>query len=193
MKIILVRHGRPEVDLQAMLKNKSTSADLKGLLHSYNLAGLDKDDKATSEVVDLAASCNLLVHSDMPRAVESATALGLSDKQHYSDPIFREPGLPFANWRRPKLMLFVWFLFFRLLWIFGYSNNAESITNAKLRAAAGTKKLIEYAQQHHAVMLVGHGFVNRFIAKELLSIGWKGPKNPGNNYWEYGIYEHNDS
>jgi hypothetical protein len=38
-------------------------------------------------------------------------------------------------------------------------------------------------------MLIGHGIINRLLAKKLRSSGWKGPKNPGNNYWEYAVYE----
>jgi hypothetical protein len=37
-------------------------------------------------------------------------------------------------------------------------------------------------------MLVGHGFINYFIAKELLSRDWAGPLKPGSNYWQYGEY-----
>ena len=72
-----------------------------------------------------------------------------------------------------------------VFWIF---YNAEHIAKAKERAALGAIKLQEYSEKYGTVILIGHGFINRFIARELLSRGWSGPKIPGNRYWAYGVY-----
>lgn len=193
MKIVLLRHGKPKIDLHSMLKNRCSSADLENLTNSYNLAGLSDDDKITNEVKEVAVTCNVVIHSDLPRSIDSAKALGLHDVHHYSDSIFREPPLPFANWKHPRLTLLTWFILFRALWYLGYSNNAESISSARKRAAYGATKLKMLAEKHGSVILVGHGFINLFIAKELLSSGWKGPNIPGKNYWEYGVYSHSET
>ena len=189
MKIVLLRHGKPEVDLHALLKESFSPADLEGLLQAYNLAGLDEDDEIPTAAKELVRNGSIIFHSDLARSEGSAEALAIRDVNVYPDLVFREPDLPFVNWKQPKLWLFIWFLLFRFLWIFGYSNNAESISMAKERASRGAEKLKEYAKKYDTVILVGHGFINRFIAKELLATGWTGPKNPGNKYWEYGVYE----
>ncbi|MFV2056196.1 MAG: hypothetical protein ACC707_06985, partial [Thiohalomonadales bacterium] len=193
MKIILLRHGKPEVDLMSLLKKRCSSSYLGRLVTAYEFAGLNEDDEVSKEVIHLAATCNIMVHSDLPRSVESVKALGVNNIHHCSDAIFREPNLPYANWKYPKLPLLIWFLLFRVMWHFGYSNNAESIKKARKNAATGARILREYSKIYGTVILVGHGVVNKFIAKELLSAGWAGPKSPGNEYWSYGIYTNNDT
>jgi len=190
MRIVLLRHGKPKIDLHSMRRNRCSSANLGNLINSYNLVGISDDDKVTDEVIELAATCDVLIHSDLLRSIDSARMLGQHDIMHYSDSIFREPTLPFANWNYPRLTLFTWFILFRALWYLGYSNNAESISSTRKRAVYGATKLKNFADKHGSVILVGHGVINRFIAKELLYSGWKGPKTPGNNYWDYGIYEY---
>jgi len=38
------------------------------------------------------------------------------------------------------------------------------------------------------VILVGHGLMNRLIAKQLRYKHWQGPASPGKKYWKYGVY-----
>ncbi len=38
------------------------------------------------------------------------------------------------------------------------------------------------------VLLMGHGIINRYIAKELLASGWKEQTRPRTGYWGAGIY-----
>jgi len=72
----------------------------------------------------------------------------------------------------------------------GYSANGETIKEAKCRAERGAELLENLAKKQGSVLLVGHGFLNRFIAKRLISNGWKGPSTPGRKYWAYGVYEY---
>ncbi len=192
MKIILLRHGKPKIDLHSMLKSKERyrSADLGDLISLYDSVGLGEDNIISDEVIKITSMSNAIVHSDLQRSIESVKALKREDIYHECDSIFREPTPPFLNWKRPKLRLFTWFILFRTLWYLGYSNNSESISSARKRAIFGAKKLKMFAKKHDTVLLVGHGFMNRFIAKELLSSGWSGPRNPGSDYWGYGVYEY---
>jgi len=57
------------------------------------------------------------------------------------------------------------------------------------RASEAVEKLSEIAQEYESVLFVGHGVYNRILAKELSRHGWSGPKNPGSNHWEFGVYE----
>ncbi len=57
------------------------------------------------------------------------------------------------------------------LWLFSFSKNGEFFKQAKNRARLAAEKLIALAQTHHDVLLVGHGFINHFIAKELKKRG----------------------
>ncbi|AYL08019.1 phosphoglycerate mutase [Enterobacter kobei] len=37
------------------------------------------------------------------------------------------------------------------------------------------------------VLLMGHGIINRYIAKELLASGWKEQTRPRTGYWGAGV------
>lgn len=102
---------------------------------------------------------------------------------------FNEAGLPNAHWRTIKLSPMIWAVIFRILWLFGYANNSESFKDAKIRAKASAQKLIYLAEEHKSVLFVGHGIYNKLLAKELKSIGWTGPRNPGSKHWHYGVYK----
>lgn len=185
MKIVLLRHGKPDIPEFGKLR----ASEILRWIESYNSAGIMKDHQPSREAVEIANNCNAVVCSDLPRSVESAEALRIKGVNHI-EPVFREMGLPYANWPSPKLSSSVWAALFRILWFLGYSSNAESLRAAKLRASSGANRLKEIAYNNDSVLLVGHGFVNRFIAKELLSNGWQGPANPGKKYWEFGVYEY---
>lgn len=73
----------------------------------------------------------------------------------------------------------VWIVLVRVLWVLGFSRNGESLRNAKKRANHAAARLVELAEEHQQILLVGHGFINYFIAKELRKRGWSGPSRPG--------------
>ena len=35
---------------------------------------------------------------------------------------------------------------------------------------------------------MGHGIINRLIARELKSLGWREESQPGKGYWGAGVY-----
>lgn len=183
MQITLLRHGKPEFEFTG----KVTAAQLRQLIKSYDSAGITNGPPACA--VNQAQKCNIVVCSHLPRSIQSAKAIGLTEI-NISDAIYSEAGLPYAAWTLVKLPVKVWAIFFRMLWCLGYSNNEESIFEARQRAKKAANHLMSIARQHDSVIFVGHGFINRFIAKELLLNGWVGPKNPGKNYWEFGVYHY---
>jgi broad specificity phosphatase PhoE len=187
MQIVLMRHGEPETNLSNMLRLKCSANELKSIIRTYNDCGLNKQNAPSSGALHVTNYCKSIVCSDLRRSIESARILA-AHKIDLVDPIFRESDLPHANWRYPKLKLITWFFFFRTIWFLGYSMNGEPISNAQQRAKIAFLKLKEIAFEYGSVMLIGHGIINRLLARNLRSNGWKGPKNPGSNYWEYGVY-----
>jgi broad specificity phosphatase PhoE len=184
MRIVLLRHGKPDVPELGKLR----ASEIQHWIDSYNSAGLRADHQPPRETVGICKDCEAVVCSNLPRSVESARALGVK-KVNYIESLFREMELPYSSFPSPKLPPDVWAALFRVLWFFGFSSNSESLSEAKTRALNGANRLKEIAAESGSVLLVGHGFVNRFIAKELLSSGWQGPANPGQKHWEFGVYE----
>lgn len=183
MKIVLLRHGMPDISTHKRIR----ANEIPAWIEKYNAAGLISSHRPTSEAIKVANQCNVVVCSDLRRSIESAHTLGLQDI-HYIETIFREMNLPYSIFHSPKLPPVLWLVFFRILWSFGYSSNGESLREAKLRASNCASRLKEIAHTNESVIFVGHGFVNRYIAKELLHNGWQGPASPGLRYWDFGVY-----
>ena len=174
MEITLLRHGKPDIPPL----DKLTASGFRKWLQNYNASELSLSSKPTHEALVCASGSNAIVCSKLPRSIESANELN-SAKVVLSDSIFNEAGLPSANWYGLKLSPKSWAVFFRVLWLLGYSRNSESIKEAKKRAVKAVKILSELANEHAKVLLVGHGVYNRILANELRKTGWAGPKNPG--------------
>lgn len=183
MQIVLMRHGRPLIDSRRRLH----AAAFAAWVERYDAAGIDAAWAPPLLAIERARQCTFVVCSDLARSWESASAVGLAQADVCS-PMFREMEMPAAAWRFPKLSLPVWSVFFRLLWVFGYSAGAESFTAAKARARDCAEQLADWASVHGSVLFVGHGSLNWFIARHLKRMGWSCPTRPPRRYWEYSVH-----
>ena len=81
-----------------------------------------------------------------------------------------------------------------IFWFLGISKNVESRKEITNRVNLACQKLEELAKNHTNIHLVGHGIMNRLIAKKLLKNGWDGEEAPngkkyyGFSYWEYSKF-----
>lgn len=183
MRITLLRHGKPKFEL----KGNACGKDLSHIAKSYDLSGIV--GTPPTETIKATQGNHIVVCSHLLRSIESAKSLGYSEV-YLKDPLFCETAIPHFNSGSISLPVSFWVIILRLLWLFGFSKNGESLVNAKKRARHAAQKLIQLAEEHEHVLLVGHGFINHFIAKALKKYGWLGPSNPGKKFWEYGIYQY---
>ncbi len=108
--------------------------------------------------------------------------------------LFCEAELPIIQILLIRLTPHVWSMVFRIFWFMGISHKIESLEDFKLRVSVATERLIQLAKNHNSVLLIGHGIMNRFLGKELISKGWSGEEAPNGNkyygykYWEYATY-----
>lgn len=160
MRITLLRHGKPAFEPKGNVRGK----DLGMIAKSYDLSGIVGNPPG--ETVKAIQGNHVVVCSHLARSVESAKALGFSEV-HATDPLFCETAIPHFGSGSVPLPISVWIVFLRFLWVFGFSRNGESLVDARTRARQAAARLIELAQEHQDVLLVGHGFINHFIAKEL--------------------------
>ena len=182
MRITLLRHGKPAFELKGYVRGR----DLGRLAKSYDLSGIV--DSPPRETMMAIQDNQVIVCSDLVRSVESAKALGCSEV-HIKDSLFRETEIPHFGSGSVPLPVGVWMIVLRFLWLFGFSRNGESLCQARRRARQAADQLVELAEAHQNVLLIGHGLMNHLIAKELLNSGWFGPEKPGKEFWSYGIYE----
>lgn len=180
MEIILLRHGKPDTELNGVVGGK----EFKQLATAYAKSGI-KDFPPESIKQDFLS--HHVVCSNLDRSIQSAKRLGLK-QINLSHRLFRESDIPHFDYSFIKLPVTVWLVILRIMWLFGFSKNGESFSAAKRRAKKAAKELIELAEQNEKVILVGHGLMNRLIAKQLRCNKWLGPTSPGKKYWEYGTY-----
>lgn len=121
------------------------------------------------------------------RSIESAKLLNPEVKT-IPDPLFRETELPTRSMELFDLKLrpSIWSVTLRLLWFSGYSNECESLSNAKIRAKKASQQLIDYTDEYKSVVLIDHRFINMFIS--LQKKGWKGKRKAGTKHWNCTTY-----
>lgn len=167
------------------LNRVARTRDIGNIIGEYDAAGIE--GKPTDEIKEKMQQYNVTVCSDLLRSIDSARKLGVKEI-YLIDPIFREVALPHFNSGSLKMPMNTWIALYRFLSVVGFSKNGESLLAARKRAKIAANKLIGIAKIYESVVLIGHGFTNYFIAKELLAQKWQGPKRPGQYYWEYGEY-----
>lgn len=171
--ITLVRHGPVCFDSRAWAQ----SSALRRLIGEYDTAPL-RTGPVPAIAVDPDA---LIVCSDLRRS--TASALAVFGRFDVSDSIFREadlPDLPRLGVSMPPAVLFA---VARVLWIMGRTQGGELRTEFTHRCAEATGVLIRHHAEGKDVVLMGHGILNRGIAKHLRQRGFEGPRPPGASHW----------
>lgn len=182
MEIILMRHGEPHYRGAP----KVSCREMAEWIDSYNLSSTGSD--RPPEMAQIQAYRALaFLSSPLPRAQSSLKTLGCEPS--VIDDVFREAELPVFRIPGLRLSPFSWAALFRILWLCGLPGEAESVNVAKKRAVKAAEILVTVARHADGpVLLMGHGIMNRFIAKALMASGWKEESRPGKGYWGAGVY-----
>lgn len=179
MTIILMRHGKPDHHLPG----RRSALAMAEWCAAYDLAEIC--DLPPERSLRLAARARVIVTSPLPRARSSLAKLGRS-AQHI-DALYREVAMPVMPLAFPVLPPVLWLPLLRGIWLFGYRGKVESYAEAKVRAARAARELIALSEQGD-VLLVGHGIMNKLIARQLRKLGWLGEKHASSRHWSSAIY-----
>ena len=184
MKIALIRHGQPDIEL----KGKIRHTEFKNWLDKYDCAAVEEKNPPPDSLRKDVENYELFICSDLKRSISSFNLLNIS-KLPVVDPLFRECELPCWSRGSFRCRADILVIVYRLMWLLGASANCESKSAAVERAKRCADNLVELAKTHRSVAFVGHGFLNRFIASSLSERGWLGPRQPGKGYWSHDAYE----
>ncbi|MEZ3500267.1 histidine phosphatase family protein [Pantoea sp. KPR_PJ] len=179
MTIILMRHGKPEHRMAGRL-NAQALADW---CEAYDMALVC--DTPPERSITIARQASVVVCSPLPRARSSLARLGLHPVE--VDALFSEVSLPLVTSPRLELPTLLWLTALRMLWLCGYAGESESLLCARKRAARAADKLIALSEQG-TVLLLGHGLMNKMIARELRKRGWQAEKHASSRHWSSAIY-----
>ena len=183
-----MRHGQAQLP---EINDRITSRQFQECLEIYNRCALSTQSRPSDAVRQRFVDYGAIVASDLVRSVDSATLLS-AQRTITIDPLFREVERPYIAIPGLRLRPRTWGNLIILLWWLGLLGGQRSFRDAKQRARQGAKRLAHLAEQHGKVLLVGHGFMNTYIARELRALGWLGPRIPAKKYWEFGIYQRHD-
>lgn len=175
MEIVLIRHGKPT----AAIYPRVSAAEFTNWVRNYNHSGIDSDSFPDAKILKNYRN-HYIVSSDLKRAIESAQ-ICFPHMSASINNIFRELEIP--RYKLPfTLKASHWLYLNRILWTCGFKGAFESFSAAKKRAQVASKQLITLAEQHNKVVVVSHGYINFYIRKNLLQMGWD-LKEKSNQYW----------
>ena len=182
--IILFRHAKPIIDYGSCDHRCAIER-----LNDYNSTcdlGLSNMGTLSDEFKALVMRNNPVVvySSSLPRAIVTAdyifNPLGLKTN---SNPVFSEFDLNIINIPKVKLPVQCWFFISRITWFLGNRNKAKSVLHEIRRSKVAAKILEKYHLENMTVILVGHGLMNRFIARYLQKRGLQVSKRTQDGFY----------
>lgn len=166
--IVVIRHGEPILEKRKFYNR----AQAKQYYIDYDAAKV-KDDIQFSLCTD-NLFVNRIYHSNLPRAEHTAKLLFPNHFKFIADSRFREferAIFPFFNIPLP---LSVWKIFSRIFWIMGCTDKTiESFRLARQRVKENANYLTQKAKADKDIIVVAHGWHNKFLLKYLKRRGWK--------------------
>lgn len=176
-QVVLIRHGEPDLEKRLWYNRQKVIS----YSEHYNAAGVKAFDPRPVCVDKLNTA--KIYHSTLPRAQHTADLIFGDRFQMVADSRFREfekKIIPFLNIHLP---LKFWTVVSRILWYLGFnSREIENVKQAKLRARANADFLVQEAQVHRTIIVVAHGFHNRYVSKYLRKNGWHLVRKGGRSY-----------
>ena len=172
-----MRHGIVAFDTSTTV----TAQTWPDLLDRFNASLIAPESLPSQSLCKLAQSVSVVVSSDLPRAIASAGILAPGQSvQHKS--LFREAEVPRKLWLPFKVRFRVGVVWARLLWWAG-ATTCESRHTTRQRAQRAATCLESITGQVDSVALVGHGYFNGLVARELCKRGWRGPRLASRRHW----------
>ncbi|MFP4662722.1 MAG: histidine phosphatase family protein [Halanaerobiales bacterium] len=163
MKIGLMRHFK----VLHSSKTFMNSAEFEEWIKHY-----DKADIKTADIPESQVEWEICYSSNLPRAVRTAEAV-------YKDNIIQREILrevPIAPVVSKSIVLpnKLWLTLGRLAYLFSHKSQPESIDETRERAKRIISEISSLGESN--VLVVSHGFLMRFLQKELVKNGFKGEK-----------------
>jgi len=182
-RILLVRHGQPEIVRSYRRWTWVAGPQVPELLARYDASGIDTQSRPNDGLRGRVSSAERVFASDLPRARESAERLGLGGRA-VVDAVFREamPPSGFLPWLR--LPLTTWLTVARLAWLLGLPLGGETWRAARERARLAADRLeAATAGGGTTTVLVAHGWINWLIREALAQRRWTAAAPYAREYW----------
>ena len=181
--ITLARHGPVAAHWQSRISGRGFAEFVEELQAS----GIVPGSEPTTATREQAREASILVCSDLQRSVESAKVIAPT-RPFLCESLFREAEVPTKFRTSLSFRANTWVVLARMLWYVRRWSGIESPSEARERARRATSFLEHLVEQNDSVFLIGHGYFNALIARELRRRGWRGPKFPSARHWRSTTY-----
>lgn len=169
-----------------MARARVGAADMTRWIARYDGAGIETGPPGADTLAGRLGVATIL-SSPMPRATASARRVARGRGIVVLPDAFEAP-LPVARGARLRLPPALWLGILRAGWFCGWEGGVETPAETRHRAAGVAEDLQRYAARDGAILFVGHGVLNHFIARVLRRRGWSGPRFPARGYWRHSLY-----
>lgn len=161
MKVGLVRHFKVR---QAYPRGRVSAREVEQWFRKYDEADIEEGQTDLGGI-----AWHRCYSSDMPRAVRTAESIYGTDIRKM--PELREIPAPTfqTNWRLPLLC---WALLIRTSWLF-HPRTRQDIKEARVRISKALDEAL--ARNEDNVLIVSHGALMKYLRKELIVRGFRGP------------------
>jgi len=177
IQIILIRHGQP------MIKKRGwySYSGALNYIYAYDTVGVYDFDKPpvnfnSTDVVEIYSS-------PLPRAYDTAQKIFGDSEIIIKNSMFIEFQREIIPLPLIRLPIKGWTTLSRFFWVLGlHSSEVPSFKSERLRAKYDAQFLEMAAGDNKKVILVGHGFLNKYIVKYLKKNDWDQSYNGGSDY-----------
>lgn len=179
-QIALIRHGEPDLEKGGRFSYE----EAKQYMQNYDTVGIMLPDEPFFMVDD--DEDIVFYTSTLERARHTAQYLFGPEREYVETEDFREFERQIDNRViRMRLPLRYWTVTARIEWMLGLRRNdgIESFGEAKDRAREGAQRLDAESRQQDKIVLVAHGFLNRYIQQYLEDEGWEVVREGGSEYF----------
>jgi broad specificity phosphatase PhoE len=183
--VLLIRHG---VTGYVHREGWVDAAGIQRWRDAMDATGILETSRPPRVLVDRVAQADLVMASDLARAVESAKRLA-PGRDVMISPLFRESALEFPKWMRFRWPVRIWRIFTGSQWMYRILRGTDVSESERARAAAAAKLLGELAQEHELIAVVCHGVFRRMLSRHLARAGWS--PDPGrHSYRNWSVWEY---
>jgi hypothetical protein len=177
IQIILIRHGNPQISKNGWFSYKAA----RNYIYRYDTVGVFDFDNPP---VEIRPKENVEIYcSTLNRAYDTALKIFGDPESIKTDSIFIEFQREIIPLPLIRLPINGWTTLSRFFWALGlHSIQVPSFRTEKSRAKNDAWILEMAALENKKIILIAHGFLNKYIVKYLKKNGWDHSYNGGNDY-----------
>ena len=184
-RIMLVRHGR---SAHVLRERWIDAAGVHRWRDDYDAAGIHDASTPPPTLLSDAARADLVIASDLARAVASAARLA-AGREVRIQPLLREYALDIPTWLPARWPLTMWAVAIHVQWLTRAARGISVAPGERQRVGAAADWLEDVMRQHRHVVVVTHGVFRGLLGAELTTRGWTPARRiSGYRHWSVWNY-----